>query len=447
MDSFSLIGDGGDEVYTSSLALFQHPNSSSAIERIDFTDYQRVSQISPETSLLEFQVPGTSSSYIDLKATRLHIQLKITKSDGSSITTQEKVGLINLPLHTIWSQVDLSLQNQQISPNVGQNYAYKSYLDVLLHSDPQLLQAQLTSQLFFLDDADYFDNLGKSRQTNAEGKVTQVESTSMNSGLRYRSAFTETGQAISLEGPVYLDFCQQNRFLVNGVPLRIRFYKNKDNFCLLSDQDNYRVHITDAVLKVCSIKVNPGILVGHGDLFKNHMALYPFTKSDIKCFSIPKGQFNISLDNLYQGAVPSTLTVGLVTSQAYSGSYRLNPFNFYHFNCNFCGFYVDSQSVPGQPFTPNFQANSWVNAYLSLFHKGYKKPVNSVSLSEFPNGFCLYRFTLQEETDGSYMPLAKRGHTRLDLKFAEPLPESITLIAYATFPSLLRIDESRNVIL
>jgi hypothetical protein len=435
------------ETYSSSLGMFIQPGSSSDTERIDSIHYQPISQITPESSVLEFNIPGTSSSYIDLQSLRLHVKLRIVKENGKPITQRDKVGLINLPLQTIWSQLDLSLQNQIVNPNVGQNYAYKSYLDVLLKTDPQLLQAQLTSQLYYVDDAGFMDSLAKPERTNDNGDIIEAESPPLNSGLRYRSVFTDSGNSISLEGPLYTDLCQQNRYILNGVPLRIKLWRHKDSFCLMSESslERYRIEITDAFLKLCCVKVNPGILIGHSEVIKSQPALYPFMKSDIKAFSIPKGQFNITLDNLYQGLVPCNLTIGLVSSEAYSGFYNKNPFNFHHYDCNYCGFFVDSQSVPGQPFQPNYSTNSWVSSYLSLFHKGYQQPVNSISLTEYPKGYCIYHFKLQEEGGPFHFPVQKRGHTKLELKFSQPLPESVTLIAYARFPNIMTIDNSRNV--
>jgi hypothetical protein len=43
--------------------------------------------------------------------------------------------------------------------------------------------------------------------------------------------------------------------------------------------------------------------------------------------------------------------------------------------------------------------------------------------------------------------LPQQGHTRLELKFAKALPETVTVIAYGKFPALAKIDQSRNVIL
>ena len=358
MASFKV--SNGGESYRSALALFINPTSTTDIERIDFIDHQPTSQIGPETSVVEFNISGASSGYIDLNSTRLHVKLRLVRENGKPISKQDKVSLVNLPLHSLWSQLDVCLQNQNVSPNVGQNYAYKSYLDVLLKSDPQLLQAQLTSQLFYMDESHYMDTTQDGDVLDDSGKVVSESAPSMNSGYKFRSSFTENGEVIDLEGPLYADLCQQDKFILQGVPIKVKLWKQKDSFCLMSgtNQSKYKVEITEAILKVATVFVNPGILVGHGDLLKKHMATYPFMRSDIKCFSVPKGQFNITLDNLYQGLVPTSLTVGLVSSKAYSGFYDKNPFNFHHYHCNFCGFFVDSQSVPGQPFQPNYTNNS-----------------------------------------------------------------------------------------
>lgn len=48
------------------------------------------------------------------------------------LNEKETVALINLPLHSMWNQVDISLQQQIITSSVSNNYAYKAYIDMLL---------------------------------------------------------------------------------------------------------------------------------------------------------------------------------------------------------------------------------------------------------------------------------------------------------------------------
>ena len=59
----------------------------------------------------------------------------------------------------------------------------------------------------------------------------------------------------------------------------------------------------------------------------------------------------------------------------------------------------------------------------------------------------MYVFDLDNHHDTDSFPLIKRGNTRLEVRFASPLVESITLIAYASFPTVMRIDEMRNVVI
>jgi hypothetical protein len=66
----------------------------------------------------------------------------------------------------------------------------------------------------------------------------------------------------------------------------------------------------------------------------------------------------------------------------------------------------------------------------------------NVTREEYKKGFCLYVLDI----DPYYSFNTKRkGHCRLELKFATPLPESVTLIMYATFPEILSITAARGV--
>ena len=64
-----------------------------------------------EQSVIEFNIPGTSMEYIDLRKSKLCFEFKITKADGSPIVYEadsngaptkncDQVGPINYPLNT-----------------------------------------------------------------------------------------------------------------------------------------------------------------------------------------------------------------------------------------------------------------------------------------------------------------------------------------------------------
>jgi len=466
--------------YIPALALFEKPSVNTGIIGYKWVQYRPISQIS-SSGLLQFTISGTSNDYVNLQNSYLQLKGYIANSRGEAISQTDDVAFENLGIQSLWSQVDISLQQKVISSRVGTNYAYKSYLDVLLNHSQDQMENQLTSQLFYKDGAGLMDG--------GNG----------NFGYRIRKTFTAKGQEIQLEGPLYLDICQQERPILNGVEINLKFWPNKPSFYMSSIrlEGGYFFKITDANLNICMVEVSPAILVGHGAGLKESPALYPFHQSDFKAFSIPKGQYVHSIDNIFQGDIPSDLIVGLVSSQAYVGSYNKNPFNFHNYDCSYCGFFINGNSTPSQPFEPLYinsgaakrrnkraepvpstpkkpkpnkpnsesgsggedgdenlqilhKSEAYMNAYLSLFGQKYGSTTDiPISRIEYPYGFCLYKFQISENIKGEetdFISIPHRGHTRLTLKFKEALPESVTVIVYAHFPRILQIDETRNVV-
>ena len=87
--------------------------------------------------------------------------------------------------------------------------------------------------------------------------------------------------------------------------------------------------ITNAILNVCQVTVNPSMILAHDQALPKTPAIYPFWR-DIKSFTISMGSHTFMIDNIYHGNVPSKIIVGMVSNYTYSGNYNLNPFNFLH---------------------------------------------------------------------------------------------------------------------
>ena len=92
------------EGHQSNLALFHPLPVDTGVESIQWIEYRPVSQLN-NGSIVEFNVSPSSMEYIDLSKTRLHVKLRIIKSDGSAVTPEDKVAFINMPLASMWRQV------------------------------------------------------------------------------------------------------------------------------------------------------------------------------------------------------------------------------------------------------------------------------------------------------------------------------------------------------
>ena len=245
-----------------------------------------------------------------------------------------------------------------------------------------------------------------------------------------------------MEGPLHLDLFQQPKLLINGVALGIRLHHARNPFRILSnkkDNPDFKVRIVDATFKVCVQKLNSAIYLAQEKLIQESPAIYPYLRSEIKTTAIAAGQYSYSVDNIFQDTIPAKLIVGLVSSSACSGDYSKNPFKFKHFDCNHVGFYIDGQSIPTQPLHPNYAGDQYVDSYRTLAI--YRSDI-TVSQTDYKQGYCLYALDIDPHQTFN---TKRKGNCRLELKFAKPLPESVTLILYGSFPEALIVDKSRAV--
>ena len=433
--------------HTAQVALFQTPPTNTAVQKIEWFEYQPLCLNEQACSALEFRVPGTGAHYFDLPKTRLQLKIKLVQKDGTDLTDRAKVGPVNLLHSSLFSSVDVNFQQQSINKSAPPQYAYKSYWDTLLRYGSDVKASYLQAQLFHPDLAGSFDNADPypSDDDDATGSVP-------NDGLITRANYCKTSKVVELEGPLHIDVFQQPRYLLNGVPIHLKLWQNSDAFKLMSSERGagYRIVITSAVLKMCGVTITPEVLLAHNEALKKSPALYPFYQSDFKVFSLAKGLYDFTADNLYQGAVPSKVLVALVAAEAYNGTYSRNPFNCQHASLKHLAFTVDGVSVPARPLQLDYSADQYLDGYLTLFTGcGFYGANESSGISRYnyKKGYCLYLIDLDSQHSTDYLPLPKQGNTRIAVHFAHALPEAMNLVVYGKFPAVLKIDAARNVVL
>ena len=83
---------------------------------------------------LEFNCSGHSDYYIDLNSVRLHLRIKLVKTDGSDIvnTTLNTVGCVNNFLYSMFSSLSISLKGKPVFLHET-NYHYKAYIEKILN--------------------------------------------------------------------------------------------------------------------------------------------------------------------------------------------------------------------------------------------------------------------------------------------------------------------------
>ena len=84
----------------------------SSVEKTEWIPYEPKGVIG-RNAPLEFDIPGNSTTYIDLNKTRLRVGLQIVTGEGKPVKQEDKMCLSNLGLHTLFRQVDIEM-NQRL---------------------------------------------------------------------------------------------------------------------------------------------------------------------------------------------------------------------------------------------------------------------------------------------------------------------------------------------
>ncbi|GFT83965.1 uncharacterized protein F54H12.2 [Trichonephila clavipes] len=144
--------------------------------------------------------------------------------------------------------------------------------------------------------------------------------------------------------------------------------------------------------------------------------------------------------------MPKRLVLACVDNDAFNRNYKKSPFEFNHYYMNFLEVYVDGQPMPHQPLELDFEKDNYIRAYQNLY---LQSEGLYLSRTEFPKGYALYLFDLSLDLcDEEHFNLIKHSNLRIELKFNiyKVLEQTVSLIVFAEFESLIEINKTRNVL-
>ncbi|CAK1583616.1 unnamed protein product [Parnassius mnemosyne] len=422
------------ECVKSELDLFALPSTQTSIENGLWIHYKPISSLGDDGPI-EFQVPGTGDDYIDLSHTLLHIKAKVLNQDSTNLVSTTIVAPVNNWLHSLFSQLDVYLNQKLVSPP-NNTYAYRTYMETLLNYAPAAKQSHLTCSLWYEDTAGKMDS--------TDGK---------NIGFVKRQELISESKEIEMIGHLHGDIFNQDKFLINGVEMSVKLVRSRESFNLIvgSNDVKFKVCITDATLIVRRARINPSVLLAHQKVLASTTAKYPITRAEVKVLTIPSGVQGKTLDNIFLGQVPKRCIIGFVNNSAFNGSLTKNPFNFENYGINSFSLYIDGQQIPSKALQPSFNNSIFTSAYHTLFSGTgihFLNEGNGISCEQYGKGYCLLAFDLTPDlsaNSSTHWNLIKHGSVRIEVRFESSLIQTINCIVYAEFDNIIEIDKNRNV--
>lgn len=416
--------------------LFNIPPTDTTVESSFFAEYKPIVNIQDSDAKIEFRLSGSSTQYIDLYDSFLYLTVKVVTHEGGNLLADAEVSTANNFMHSLFSQVDVYINNQLISSS-NNCYAYKSYIENLFSFGKEYIESQGQCLMFYKDSA---------------GGVLG----STNHGYVKRKNRIAGSKAVELIGKLRFDLSSQDRYILNDTNVTISLTKNSDRFSLLysqpsdpKDSISPKVRFIDASFFVRKQVLYPSIAISHQKLLQSGLsAQYPYSATDIKQFTIATGNQSFIEENVFLGQVPSRVIIGLVSNAAFAGEYKMNPYMFQHFNLNYISVTVNNMPIPIKGMNLDFPKGLYhLPYYLLLNSLGLTKENSGIILTpeEYANGNVFFSYDLnQVASNESALILENSGSVRIELKFANSLSEAVTCLVYSESQAILEIDKFRK---
>ena len=404
----------------SQLDLFKVPGTQTSQEKNNYVPHYPISDAA--NVALEFDIKP-STMYTDLADTRLYLRCKVLKGDGTAMPAAAPVSVSNMIFHSLMQRIDVYVGNTLITQS-NAFYPWKAGLETLLNFGTDAKQSQLASIGYDKD------------------------------GSKMKNIVKESKQ-FELWGPLHVDFFFQPKYLVNNVPMRVKINRNSPEFYMVNSTGvEYGVVITEAVLWVRRVSVSPGIELAHAKaLAAGKNAVYPMHRGEIEVISVPQSQQTVTKDNLFMTRLPKKLVIAMVANDVFNGKAANDPYVFKNYNLKSLEVTVDGENVCGTPLQLEFKNQKYMRAYDGLFHafnKSYGDSGTDITYEDFKEKYPIFCFDLTADgcgNSGEHFELLKQGNLRLKLHFDQALNETISVIVYGEFESMLEINQNREVVL
>ena len=93
------------------------PPTMTTMQDIQWVDYHPTASLDSYHGPIEFTIPSHTEFYTDLSQTYLYVKFRILKGDGDDLAGTSKVYPVNNLFHSMFSGIDLYLNNKLVTKN------------------------------------------------------------------------------------------------------------------------------------------------------------------------------------------------------------------------------------------------------------------------------------------------------------------------------------------
>ena len=303
-------------------------------------------EIYPTTSLdencVEFEFQTDRNYYVDLRQSFLALKLKFVKGpaydtyeskeekkehkDESVVFTETgtdesdeeeevaRVTYVNNIMHSIFSNVEVYINNQQIYNSNGL-YAHKSYIS-------NNFKAAISEYKGVLHCEGY----------DYEQDLEDISNPLPDPFFTRRMKLLSRPDGFMLYGKLAIDFFSTSELLYPNMKIRLRLTRARPNFYMISDNPNVSLVIVDYSLYTRRIALKDEYHKTRMDMLAYAPVEYNYLETLAKTFIIPERHNQFIQENIFNNAPIRRIAIAMNTNSAFTGSFTENPFRYQQFD-------------------------------------------------------------------------------------------------------------------
>jgi len=419
----------------SETAIFSEPVYDISIQSSNIVEHYPLSSVSDVSSPITFLIQGNDTQYIDPNHIQLYIKCKIAHEDGATkVPPHSLVGsangdvfitIANNFLHSLFQQCTVHVNETQIT-STSTLYPYRAFIETVLGFGGDYKDTQAKSAIYYDEE-----NEGE-RNAQAIDRQNNV---------------IHDSNEFEMIGKPFVDICAQTKYILPGNDIRFTFTRSSPEFYMHGNKVKFYCQIMDARLLVRKHTLLPSILTTHLKLWQSGIPLsYPMRRIEMKSYTLAQGTLQNTNENLFTGLLPDRIILALVTSASLNGLLDTSPFKFDHHKLSNITVTSNGDHTYRQSYDLDVSKKLCVQPYYHMFEalgvSGQNDGPN-ISLSQYNNSKLFLVYDFRGTGEGYTIP--RHGTITINMKFREALQQSVTVLCHAEYPSILHIDNNKNV--
>ena len=407
-------------------------------------------EIYPTTSLdekcIEFEFQTDRNYYVDLSQSFLALKLKFVKGRGydtykskenkkehkdeSVVFTETgsddeeeevaRVTYVNNIMHSIFSNVEVYINNQQIYNSNGL-YAHKSYIS-------NNFKGAITEYKGVLHCEGY----------DYEQDPEDISNPLPDPFITRRMKLLSRPDRFMLYGNLGIDSFSTSQWLYLNMKIRLCLIRARPNFYRISDNPNNSLGIVDCSLYARRIALEDDYHKKRMDMLAYAFVEYNYLETLAKTFIIPARQNQFIQEKIFNNTPIRRIAIAMNTNSAFTGSFTENPFWYQQFDLRQL-----RELRGGRPIVDFDTADNCRLYVTTMKAMNFQDDIPSIPIDDFKDHFVLVfdLTSMQDATENCRYPDLVGEPLRLELNFTNPLENVTELIKLGERMSSIAVDK------